>query len=201
MPFEYSKTGLPANDKWENATKFCKKWLDQNMSMFGDHGIENFMNNQPVAAAKLLLANCQDVSEEAITLALLGPAVGIFLENGRGLQVAEVIFGERTVALMKYMNGVAIPNGDTGMPVDTNRLFLVQGLSSMNDQLIGRKRIDAHHPVRWKMLNNFEANFAEIKGENPALDVIFEEALKKSRAALEALDKEAAKKNNKPPQP
>lgn len=200
MAFDYSKSGLPANTKWENAAKFCKAWLDRNMSMFGDDGIENFMMHQPVAAAKLLLDKCPDASEESITLALLGPAVGIFMQNERGHEMAEAIFGERTLALMKYTNGIAIPNGDAGMPIDANRLFLVQGLSSMNDQLIGRARIDKHHQVRWNMLKNFEAGYADIKGENPGLDPIFEDALKRSRAALEALD---AKKPQgpKPPQP
>jgi hypothetical protein len=68
----------------------------------------------------------------------------------------------------------------------------------MNDQLIGRARIDKHHQVRWNILKNLETEFANVKGENPKLDVVFEEALKKSRAALTALDN-APKKGPNPP--
>jgi hypothetical protein len=201
MPFDYSKTGLPDNVKWKNAAAFCNKWLDQNMSMFGPERIASFMEHQPVAAAKLIIANCPDYSEESITLALLGPARQIFLQNERGLEMAELIFGSRTVALMKYMDGRAIPNGDTDMPVDANRLFLVEGLSGMNDQIIGRAKIDKHHQVRWNMLNHYESTFAGIKGENPGLDKIFAGALVKSRTALEALDNAPKKQGPKPPQP
>jgi hypothetical protein len=200
MPFDYSKSGLPDNVKWKNAAAFCNKWLDQNMSMFGPERIASFMEHQPVAAAKLIIANCPGYSEDSITLALLGPARQIFMQNERGLEMAELIFGSRTVALMKYLDGQAIPNGDTGMPVDANRLFLVEGLSGMNDQIIGRAKIDKHHQVRWNMLNHYESTFAGIKGQNPAIDKIFAEALVKSRAALEALDN-APKKGPKPPQP
>jgi hypothetical protein len=64
----------------------------------------------------------------------------------------------------------------------------------MNDQIIGRKRIDKHHQVRWNILKELEAEFKKVKGQNPKLDVIFIEALKKSRKALEDLDMAAAQK-------
>ena len=203
MPFDYSKSGLPANPKWHNAAGFCKAWLDQNMTMFGPERIESFMLHQPVAAAKLIMDNCPDYSEESITLALLGPAKGLFLENERGVAVMGQIFGARTVELLKYMAGTGSAAAAGDLPRDATRLFLVEGLSTMNDQLIGRARIDKHHQVRWNILEGLEKKFAAAKGQNPALDKIFAEALTKSRAALQALDDAAknpsAKKGPNPP--
>src|SRR3989304_1565710 len=115
MPFDYSKSGLPANPKWHNAAGFCKGGLDQNMTMFGPERIESFMLHQPVAAAKLIMDNCPDYSEESITLALLGPAKGLFLENERGVAVMGQIFGARTVALLKYMAGKGVAGAGRGV--------------------------------------------------------------------------------------
>lgn len=201
MPFEYSKTGLPQNQKWEKAAAACHEWLNKNMGMFGPERIASFMEHQPVAAAKLIITQCPDYTEESITLALLGPAKGQLLEMET---IAASVFGGRAVELMKYMDGRSAVQFDQNMPVDAARLFLVEGLSTMNDQLIGRARIDKHHQVRWNILNGLEANFAVVKGQNPGLDSIFAEALVKSRAALEALDnkaKNALPKSPKPPAP
>ncbi|MCE9507788.1 MAG: hypothetical protein K8R48_05650 [Alphaproteobacteria bacterium] len=200
MPFDYSKSGLPANPKWEKSLNMCYGWLTRNMSMFGPERIESFMLHQPIAAAKLLIANCSDCSEELITLTLMGPSKGNVLADQNAMDVSRNLFGERTVELMKYLSGMSAVKFDNGMPADATRLFLVEGLSTMNDQLIGRAKIDKHHQVRWNILKGLEQSFATVKGQNPGLDKIFGEALVKSRAALEALDN-PAKKGPKPPQP
>jgi hypothetical protein len=70
----------------------------------------------------------------------------------------------------------------------------------MEDQLIGRARIDAHHQTRWKILAGLEEGFAKVKGETPGIDKVFAEALVQSRDALTKLDQAAAaKKTPKPP--
>lgn len=200
MPFNYSKTGLPDNDRWKIAAAACNEWLNKNMSMFGPERIASFMEHQPVAAAKLIMANCPDYSEEAITLALLGPAKGQLLETE---VLSRHAFGDRAVELMRYLSGMNAVNFDAGMPQDAVQLFLVEGLSTMNDQLIGRKHIDKHHQVRWNILGDLEKNFAAVKGKNPGLDRIFEDSLVKSRTALQALDDTMnvpdAKKGPRPP--
>lgn len=206
MPFDYSKSGLPANPKWEKALNMCYGWLTRNMSMFGPERIESFMLHQPIAAAKLIIANCPDYSEESITLALMGPAKGNVIADENAADISAQLFGARTVELTKYLAGMSSANFDQDMPRDATRLFLVEGLSTMNDQLIGRAKIDRHHQVRWNILQGLEADFAAVKGQNPGLDKIFEEALVKSRSALEALDaaagqSPAAKKGPKPPTP
>lgn len=241
MPFDYSKSGLPDNEKWKAAAAVCNQWLNENMSMFGPERIASFMEHQPIAAAKLILANCGMYSEESITLVLLGPAKGILLSPTRDEieanireQVGEVpedqkeeaeaeilevieshvaayqnrdaqirqVFGDRAIELMKYVSGLSAVQFDTDMPLDATRLFLVEGLSTMNDQLIGRARIDKHHQVRWDILKGLEQQFAAVKGQNPALDAIFEAALVKSRDALEALDKAPKREHkNKGPKP
>lgn len=202
MAFDYSTTGLPDNDQWKNALNICHKWLTENMSMFGPERIASFMEHQPIAAAKLIIANCPDYSDECITLALLGPAKGVFLANQEAVTVAAYMFGERTARLLLASTGGYQTDAD--MVRDMARLFIVEGLSGMNDQIIGRAKIDKHHQVRWNMLNHYEKIFADVKGQNPGLDKIFEEALVKSRAALEALDKAATQnplsvKTPKPP--
>ncbi|MBI3440860.1 MAG: hypothetical protein HY052_03485 [Proteobacteria bacterium] len=205
MPFDYSTSGLPDNDKWKAAAGTCNEWLNQNMGMFGPERIASFMEHQPIAAAKLIMDKCADWSEESVTLALLGPAKGLLLEPALDQQARDT-FGDRAVELMKYMAGMDAVKFDQDMPRDATRLFLVEGLSTMNDQLIGRAKIDKHHQVRWNILKGLETNFATVKGQNSGLDPIFEEALVKSRAALEALDAAAkngpaAKKGPKPPAP
>lgn len=197
MGFDYSASGLPENPKWKKAAEICEAWLNRNMSMFGPERITNFMHNQPVAAAKRLIENCDDCSEESVTLALLGPAKGIVAQNPEWGD----FFGPRAVALLTTMaEGAVAP--DANMTRDANRLFMVEAVSSMTDQMIGRKKIDAHHETRWRMLNQFEREFAAIKGQDPKLDAIFEEAAKKSHVALEALDREVrAKKPHRPRPP
>jgi hypothetical protein len=74
------------------------------------------------------------------------------------------------------------------MERDLGRLTLAENISMMHDQLIGRARIDAHHPVRWRMLLDFEAAQRALAGRDPALDKAYAAALAQSRAALEALD-------------
>ena len=161
MPFEYKNAGLPANEKWELAAKMCNRWLDDNMSMFGPERIKDFMHNQPVAAAKRLLNDADNASEESVTLALLGPAKGILLAKGEAEVLMRHTFGDRAVDLMRTL---ADPKNavDADMKRDANRIFLVEGISTMEDQMIDRKRIDAHHQTRWKILAGLEAGFAKV---------------------------------------
>lgn len=200
MDFDYSTSGLPDNARWKIATQICHQWLSQHMTMFGPERIINFMHNQPVAAARRITDNCADWSEESVTLLLLGPAKDTLIANDEVEQVSRHIFGDRAVDLLRAMVGEAEP--DAEMVRDMNRIFLVEGVSTMSDQMIGRARIDKHHQTRWDILNNLEQNFAKIKGQDPALDVVFEDAMAQSKAALTALDKGATvKKGFKPPQP
>lgn len=180
MVFDYSTSGLPDNPQWRAAADICHAWLTEHMSMFGPGRIARFMHNQPITAAKLIIENCPDWSEECVTLALLGPAKEA---------VAGDVFSNKAKFLFDAMMEKRVP--DAAQERDLIRLFLVEGLSTMNDQLIGRARIDQHHQTRWKILRDLEKDFSEVKGRNPALDGIFEKALVESRAALQALDKAA----------
>lgn len=201
--FDFSTSGLPENNRFKIATAICFEWLNDNMSMFGPERIKSFMNNQPIAAAKRVIDNCPDYSEESINLLLLGPAKGSLLANPETEKAARHIFGDRTVDLLQAMaDPSATP--DPNMVRDMNRIFICEGISTMNDQMVNRTKIDRHHETRWNILNGLERQFATVKGQDPALDVVFEDAAKKSHAALEALDKEAKtqpKNVNKPKPP
>lgn len=189
--FDYTATGLPQNPQWMAAVKACHSWLQHHMSMFGDKGIANFMHNQPVAAAKRLLDTCHDISDDAITAVLLGPARSDILAHPH---IGESVFGRRAMDLFHALN-----TGETRTPsilADMNRVNLAEGISGMNDQIIGRARIDRHHAVRWNMLRSYESLHADTKGQNPALDTAFADCLIRARASLEALD--AAAKTQKP---
>ena len=200
MAFDYSTSGLPQNDRWNVATQICNQWLNENMGFFGPERINNFMHNQPVAAAKRIIDNTGDWSEESVTLLLLGPAKSTLLANTQTETVARHIFGDRAVDLLQAM---ADPSkADAEMIRDMNRIFIAEGISTMTDQMIGRAKIDQHHETRWNILHNLERTHATIKGQDPALDKLFEEAAKKSHDALEGLDRAAAaiaKKPMKPP--
>ncbi len=201
MNFDYSTSGLPDSNKWKIATQICHQWLTTHMTMFGPERINNFMHNQPIAAAHLVMENCPDWSEESVTLILMGPAKDSLIANAQTEEVARHIFGDRTVDLLKAMTGEAEP--DAGMIRDMNRIFIVEGLSTMNDQMVGRGRVDQHHETRWEILSTLEQNFSAIKGQNPALDAVFEDVMAQSKAALNALDQapSAAKKGFRPPRP
>lgn len=195
MPFDYKQSGLPADTTWELAAKMCNRWLDDNMKMFGPERIANFMNDQPVSAAKNLLAHCPDVTAESVTVVLLGPAKDSLLAGSEMEVLMRHVFGDRAVDLVRSMADPALAT-DADMRRDAGRIFLVEGLSTMTDQMIGRERIDAFHQKRWDILRNLETRFEDIRGQDPALDVLFIDAAQKSRATLEALDAAAA---NKPP--
>lgn len=198
--FDFSSSGLPDNNRFKVAVGICYEWLNENMSMFGPERIKSFMNNQPIAAAKRVIDNCPDYSEESITLLLLGPAKGALLANPQTEAAARHIFGDRTMDLLQAMADPSV-TPDADMVRDMNRIFICEGISTMNDQMVNRKRIDAHHETRWNILNQLERQFATVKGQDPALDAVFEDAAKKSHEALEALDREAKaqpKKVNKP---
>lgn len=195
--YDFSKTGLPQDPRFQVAAEMCFDWLNKYMPMFKGEGVQNFMRDQPVAAAKLLIANVPNVSDELIIMTLLGPARQTLLSSQQGFQLAMHLFGKRGLdMLVATVHETHIQ--DKEMAADLNRLFLVEGLSSMNDQIIDRKRKDAHHGVRWDILKGLEDRFTQIKGENPKLDVIFEEALKRSRQSLELLDRQPANPK-KPP--
>ncbi len=197
MTFKYEDTGLPEKDQWKLAASICHRWLNETMSMFGDDGIERFMHHQPVTAAKRLIDNCDNWTEESVTAALLGPAKGLVVSNAAIETMARRDFGDRAVDLIKAYGGMEAPK-DEVMQKDLHRLYMVESLSAMGDQIVGRARIDKHHDIRWNMLKEFEGNFEQMKGESPKLDVIFEDSLKKSRESLEKLDRDAAAKKQGP---
>jgi hypothetical protein len=179
MSFDYETSGLPDNPQWKAAVETCHTWLTKHMSnMFGPERLIRFMHNQPITAAKHIMRNSPDWSEESVTLALLGPAKDAVMEGD--------VFSDKAKALFEAMTEKRTP--DAAQQRDLVRLFLVDGLSTMNDQLIGRERIDKHHAVRWELLRGFEQAFTGIKGRNPILDGLFHKALADSRAALEKLD-------------
>jgi hypothetical protein len=199
MPFNFDEAGLPDNNRFRVATAICNHWLDQNMGFFGPERIKNFMHNQPVAAAKRIIDNTSDWSEESVILTLLGPAKGELLANSEAEKTARHIFGDRAVDLLQAM---ADPSqADADMIRDMNRIQKVENISAMNDQMVGRAKIDQHHETRWNMLHNFEREHAITKGQDPALDALFEDAAKKSHEALEALDRAAAATAKKPVRP
>jgi hypothetical protein len=199
MAFDYSTSGLPSNPKWEAAAQICNQWLNENMKMFGPERIVNFMHNQPVAAAKRVIDNCPDYTEESVTLLLLGPAKGILAANPETETVCRRMFGDRAVDLLLTMAGNAPV--DEVMSRDVGRIFIAEGVSTMTDQMIGRAKIDKFHQRRWDILNDLEATFSTVKGVDPALDKVFEDAAQKSRDALETLDKAAAAQPKKPSGP
>jgi hypothetical protein len=200
MAFDYSKSGLPANPVWELCTKMCNRWLDVHMVMFSPDRIANFMNDQPAAAAKLLLGKCDDTSPESVTVALLGPAKGALLEGAEMEVLMRHTFGDRAVDLVRTLQDPKNAT-DAAMLRDANRIFLVEGLSTMNDQMIGRERIDPYHQRRWDILRGLESRFSDVQEQEAGLDPVFAEALQKSRATLEGLDRAAAaKKQPKPPE-
>jgi hypothetical protein len=182
MSFDFNKTGLAQKAEWVISVKACHAWLTEHMSMFGQKGIENFMLGQPVKAAQTLLAACDDISDAAITAVLLGPARSDIL---RDYAVTKNFFAPESLLLIKAREEGDFSNA--GLNRDLVRVMLAEGVSSMNDQLIGRAKIDRHHPVRWRMLDDFERFYADVAGQNPKLDVVFADCLAKSRAALEAL--------------
>jgi hypothetical protein len=199
MSFDYSTAGLPQNDRWNVATQICNQWLNENMTMFGPERINSFMHNQPIAAAKRIIENTNDWSEESVTLTLLGPAKSALLANPQAEAVGRQIFGDRTIDLLQAM---ADPSkADAEMIRDMNRIFIVEGVSTMTDQMIGRAKIDRFHETRWNILHDLERTHATIKGQDPALDKIFVEAAQKSHDALEGLDRAAAASAKKPIKP
>lgn len=200
MAFDYSKSGLPANPLWELCTKMCNRWLDVHMTMFGPDRIANFMNDQPVTAAKNLLAHCPDVSPESVTVVLLGPAKGALAEGAEMEVLMRHTFGDRAVDLVRTLADPSKAT-DAAMKRDADRIFMVEGLSTMTDQMIGRQRIDGFHQKRWDILRALEARFEDVRGQDAALDALFIDAARKSRDTLEGLDRAAAAKKHQPKPP
>lgn len=205
--FNYDDHDLPDNKQYRNALEICHRWLTAHMGkMFNQKQIGNFMKDQPITAAKHIMERTDNPSEASIIAAMLGPAKFDMINHpdhpqGEAYEdFAKKAFGEDTVNLIRYIAGLSHMPAQT-LERDRVRLFMVESLSTMHDQLIGRKRIDPHHQVRWDLLKNLETGFKAVKGQNPQLDPLFEDALKQSRAALEALDAAAAKKPKGPKGP
>lgn len=205
--YSYEQHDLPDNAQYRAALEICHRWLTAHMGrMFSAKQIGNFMKDQPITAAKHLMERTDNPTETSILVAMLGPAKFDMInhsQNPDGAQneaFAIKTFGIDTVNLIRYIAGMPHQENTT-LERDKVRLFMVEGLSTMHDQLIGRKRIDPHHEVRWNILRDLETNFKKIKGQNPQLDPLFEDAMKQSRAALEALDTEATAKKPQTPKP
>jgi hypothetical protein len=187
MTFKYEETGLPDNKRFKDACEVCLSWLRARMPQFGAEGHSRFMHAQPVGAAKRLLELCPDTSEDAIVLVLMGPNKGALIEDADFIkQKIPGLYSDRAADMLKAMMGQQPPK-DRDMGRDLIRIKMNEDLSGMNDQIIGRANIDAHHAVRWQMLESFERFFAQVKGMNPTLDSTYEDALKKSRQSMEAL--------------
>lgn len=203
MSFDYNQTGLPANPQWMLACKLCHGWLGAHMTMFSAERHLAFMVNQPVAAARRVFDNCDPFTADSITVLLLGPAKGTLVETAGAERMARHLFSDRVVDMVKCIdNPELLAEADEEMQRDVGRIILSEGISTMNDQLIGRSRIDAHHQVRWNILSHLEEQARILAGRDPQLDVLFADALVQSRAALEALDRAsnqtAAKTPRKP---
>src|SRR5690606_9613165 len=128
-------------------------------TMFKGEQIANFMKNQPVAAAKRIMDNCDNWSEESVTLLLLGPAKGVLLNKE---QDARHFFGDRAVDLLKTL--IDTKNAvDPAMLRDAQRIEIAEAVSAMSDQMIDRHLFKAqgsrfrHHDVRKNMLKSFQA--------------------------------------------
>lgn len=198
--YDYSQTGLPSSPHWMLAADLCYQWLGAHMRMFGPERHLAFMTNQPVAAAKRVFDNCDQFTPECITVLLLGPAKGDLIETAGAERMARHLFGDRVVDLVHALSDPELQkSADAAMLRDVGRIVLAEGISTMNDQLIGRQRIDRHHQVRWDILRHLEAQAGRIAGADPKLDALFADALVQSRQALEALDAAASAK--KPPTP
>lgn len=202
MSFDYSTTGLPSNPHWMLAAQMCHQWLGRHMTMFGPERHLAFMQNQPVAAARRVFDNCDDFSSDCITVLLLGPAKDSLIESAASEFMARQLFGDGVVEIVKAMfdmesQAKAAPH----VQRDCGRIVLAEGISTMNDQLIGRARIDRHHAVRWNILLHLEEQADILKGRDPKLDALFADALLQSRQALEALDAAAGQKPPRGPKP
>ena len=184
--FYYKDTGLPLKDIFMNATEKCHTWLmsHASLSKFGPDGISNFMHNQPVRAAKKLSELTDNPSETLITVTLLGPAKFTLL--GAEAQSRKA-WGDDVVDFLQYLSGDK-QAANENFKEDEVKLFLVEGLSTMHDQLLDRDKVDLHHEIRWEFVKHFEQRFAEVKGQNPGLDALFEKDLIQSRKILEGLD-------------
>lgn len=200
--YDYSTTGLPSTPHWILAAQLCFEWLGEHMKMFGPERHIAFMENQPVGAARRIFATCDDFSPELIAVLLLGPAKSTLVESPAAERLARHLFDGRVVELIKVLENPQLQaSADENMRRDAGRVVLAEGISTMNDQLIGRKRIDAHHHVRWKILAHLEEQGKILAGVDPRLDEQFADALKQSRAALEALDAAATRNAGIPPKP
>ena len=182
---------LPDCPAWRSAAAACHQWLTENMGFFGPERILRFMQHQPVRAARDILEKCDNPTDESVTVVLLGPAKGDVLENQQTEEAGAGFYGARAVALIRALrDGYA--KAPSHLQLDVARIYMVEALSDMYDQIIGRAKIDAHHDVRWNMLREFEDEFGVLKGLNPGLDTIFADALAQSRQSLEALDAQKA---------
>jgi hypothetical protein len=112
---------------------------------------------------------------------------------------ARQFFGDRVIDLIRHLHGDK-PT-DANMERDATRVAMVEALSGMGDQIIDRQKIDRMHNIRWNMLKSYEALYKDAKGQNPKLDTLFEDSLKKSRDSLEKLDRAAAEKKHSPKPP
>lgn len=194
MSFDYNQTALPSNPQWMLACDLCKEWLDAHMTMFNAERRESFMFNQPIAAAKRVFDGCDAFSAESVTVLLLGPAKETLIETPGAERMARRLFGQRVVDMIKTLYDPALlADADADMQRDVGRIVMAEGISTMNDQLIGRARIDPHHQVRWNILLHLENQGRILTGRDPQLDDAFNDALIQSRLALEALDRAAGK--------
>lgn len=213
MPFDYDTSGLPDNPRWRVATSICEEWLKQNMlDKYGDHGIVNFMHNQPVGAAKRIMEHCPDATEETVTLLLLGiPARALAVSNPETEAVTKNLFGEAAIHLIHVLNDRSVAQGDAALLRAADRIELAEAVSALNDQMIRRHEYKTeeqrlrHHDVRMMMMENFETLYKRVKGQDPGLDLIFEESFAKAKVAMDAINLEIATKKpdaaQKPPAP
>jgi hypothetical protein len=198
--FDYGTTGLPSNPQWMLACDLCHEWLGAHMTMFSPERHLAFMQNQPVAAARRIFDTCDPFTADSITALLLGPAKGTLIETPGAERMARRLFGARVVDLVKCIDAPELlAAADADMQRDVGRIILAEGISTMNDQLIGRSRIDRHHQTRWDILLHLEQQGRILAGRDPQLDALFADALAQSRAALEALDRAANQPSPKAP--
>lgn len=205
MPYDYSKSGLPANAHWEKAADAYHRWVTHFMGhQFNAQQIDNFMAGQPVAAAKRLLQYCPDASEESVTLALLGQVKGVIIEavgkDDATIAKATADFGARAVQMViaSVHPDLAI---DADMKRDLARMQMVEDISMMEDQIGQGRRYDAHHHVRWNMVKLFETRIQEYKGVDPVLEKVYADRVQDARVILEGIDAYMSKKNDGHPRP
>ena len=167
MAFDYSQTGLPENQKWQMAAAICHNWVDHNMGRnFDKESLNSFILSQPVKAAKMIVDNYEDYSEESVTVALLGPAK-VNLLSKQSMWVNSL--GPRAVALGKHALEESVDDIDDAIRRDADRLFIAEGIVTLLDQIIEGDVPAEKHEACCNIVLSFEAELNSMEDDGSKL--------------------------------